>query len=95
MWLGRHSTVGNWGGGIVRLINYYHCYFDNYQYDSYFYDYFYYDCEFDRYDYYYDCYNYNYCDFDFGFCSDFRYKSNEIFVLGVGFFSSDKFRLFN
>ena len=30
------------------------------------------------------------------FCSDFRYESNEIFVLGVGFFfSSDKFRLFN
>ena len=28
------------------------------------------------------------------FCSDFRYESNGIFVLGVGFFSSDKFRLF-
>ena len=28
-------------------------------------------------------------------CSDFRYESNGIFVLGVGFFSSDKFRLFN
>ena len=33
----------------------------------------------------------NFC----SFCSDFRYKSNGIFVLGVGFFSSDKFRLFN
>ena len=29
------------------------------------------------------------------YCSDFRYESNGIFVLGVGFFSSDKFRLFN
>ena len=29
------------------------------------------------------------------FCSDFRYESNGIFVIGVGFFSSDKFRLFN
>ena len=29
------------------------------------------------------------------FCSEFRYKSNGISVLGVGFFSSDKFRLFN
>ena len=29
------------------------------------------------------------------FCSDFRYESNGKFVLGVGFFSSDKFRLFN
>ena len=28
-------------------------------------------------------------------CSDFRYESNGIFVLGVGFFSSDKLRLFN
>ena len=28
-------------------------------------------------------------------CSDFRYESNGIFVLGVSFFSSDKFRLFN
>ena len=28
-------------------------------------------------------------------CSDFRYESNGIFVLGVDFFSSDKFRLFN
>ena len=28
-------------------------------------------------------------------CSEFRYESNGIFVLGVGFFSSDKFRLFN
>ena len=28
------------------------------------------------------------------FCSDFRYESNGIFVLRVGFFS-DKFRLFN
>ena len=28
-------------------------------------------------------------------CSDFRYESNGIFVLGVGFFSSDNFRLFN
>ena len=27
------------------------------------------------------------------FYSDFRYESNGIFVLGVGFFSSDKFRL--
>ena len=27
------------------------------------------------------------------FCSDFRYESNGIFVLGVGFFSSDKFFL--
>ena len=31
----------------------------------------------------------------FNCCSDFRYESNGIFVLGVGFFSSDKFRLFN
>ena len=31
----------------------------------------------------------------FIYCSDFRYESNGIFVLGVGFFSSDKFRLFN
>ena len=31
----------------------------------------------------------------YSFCSDFRYESNGIFVLGVGFFSSDKFRLFN
>ena len=30
-----------------------------------------------------------------GCCSDFRNESNGIFVLGVGFFSSDKFRLFN
>ena len=29
------------------------------------------------------------------YCSDFRYESNGIFVLGVGFFSSDKIRLFN
>ena len=29
------------------------------------------------------------------FCSDFRSESNGICVLGVGFFSSDKFRLFN
>ena len=29
------------------------------------------------------------------FCSDFRYESNGMFVLGVGFFSSDKFRLSN
>ena len=29
------------------------------------------------------------------YCSDFRYESNGIFVLGVGFFPSDKFRLFN
>ena len=29
------------------------------------------------------------------YCSDFRYESNRIFVLGVVFFSSDKFRLFN
>ena len=29
------------------------------------------------------------------YCSDFRYESNGIFVLGVGFFSSDKFRLFH
>ena len=29
------------------------------------------------------------------YCSDFRYESNGIFVLGVGFFSADKFRLFN
>ena len=29
------------------------------------------------------------------FCSDCRYESNGIFVLGVGFFSSDKVRLFN
>ena len=28
------------------------------------------------------------------FCSDFQYESNGIFVLRVGFFSSDKFRLF-
>ena len=28
------------------------------------------------------------------YCSVFRYESNGIFVLGVGFFS-DKFRLFN
>ena len=38
----------------------------------------------------------NYCS-DFRYesnCSDFRYESNGIFVLGVGFFSSDKFRLF-
>ena len=31
----------------------------------------------------------------FCFCSDFRYESNGIFVLGVGLFSSEKFRLFN
>ena len=31
----------------------------------------------------------------FSYCSDFRYESNGIFVLGMGFFSSDKFRLFN
>ena len=31
----------------------------------------------------------------FSFCSDFRYESNGMFVLGVGFFSSDIFRLFN
>ena len=31
----------------------------------------------------------------FCFCYDFRYESNGIFVLGVGFFSSDKFRFFN
>ena len=29
------------------------------------------------------------------FCSDFRYESKEIFELGVGFLSSDKFRTFN
>ena len=29
------------------------------------------------------------------FCSDFRYESDGIFVLGWVFFSSDKFRLFN
>ena len=29
------------------------------------------------------------------YCSDFRYESNGIFVLGWVFFSSDKFRLFN
>ena len=29
------------------------------------------------------------------YVSDFRYESDGIFVLGVGFFSSDKFRLFN
>ena len=28
-------------------------------------------------------------------CPEFRYESNGMFVLGVGFFSSDKFRLFN
>ena len=28
-------------------------------------------------------------------CSKFRYDSNGIFVLGVGFFSTDKLRLFN
>ena len=28
-------------------------------------------------------------------CSDFRYESDGIFLLGVGFFSSDKSRLFN
>ena len=28
-------------------------------------------------------------------CSDFRNESNGIFVPGVVFFSSDKFRLFN
>ena len=34
--------------------------------------------------------------YNFYNCSDFRYESNGIFVLGVGFFfSSDKFRLFN
>ena len=32
---------------------------------------------------------------DTDFCSDFRNESNGIFVLGVGFFSSDKFRLFD
>ena len=29
------------------------------------------------------------------FCSDFQYESNGMLVLGMGFFSSDKFRLFN
>ena len=31
----------------------------------------------------------------YDFCSDFRYESYGIFVLGVDFLSSDKFRLFN
>ena len=34
-------------------------------------------------------------DFVWPCCSDFRNESNGIFVLGVGFFSSDEFRLFN
>ena len=35
-------------------------------------------------------------EFSNSFCSGFRYESNGIFELGVGFiFSSDKFRLFN
>ena len=34
-------------------------------------------------------------DFAVCFCSDFRYESNRIFVLGLIFFSSDKFRIFN
>ena len=29
------------------------------------------------------------------FCADFRNENNGIIVLGVGFFSSDKFLLFN
>ena len=32
---------------------------------------------------------------NFFHCTKFRYKNNGIFVLGVVFFASDKFRLFN
>ena len=31
----------------------------------------------------------------YAYCSNFRNESNGIFVLWVGFFSSDKFRFFN
>ena len=39
--------------------------------------------------------DWNYCNASSTYCSDFRYESNGIFVLGAGFFSSDKFRIFN
>ena len=41
------------------------------------------------------CVKFHYFALNYPFCSDFRYESNGIFVLGVVFFSSDKFRLFN
>ena len=37
--------------------------------------------------------DWNYTNASSTYFSDFRYESNRMFVLGVGFFSSDKFRI--